>query len=91
MCFISPRAGRSLLERPKATAGCGSTESDSGGSIEFVGEPRTIDLGPSAPLAVDGDALVHVAYRRDQTLVVRGDLRSGAARTLLARRRRERS
>ena len=65
-------------------AGCGSTGSDSGRSVEFVDEPRTIDLGLiGAPLAVDGHALVHVAYRRDQTLVVRRDLRSGAARTLL--------
>jgi hypothetical protein len=66
--------------------GCGSTESDSGGAIEFVEEPRTIDLGRiGAPLAVDGDALVHVAYRQEQTLVVRRDLRSGAARVLLRR------
>jgi hypothetical protein len=54
--------------------------------MKVVDQPRTIRLGLiGAPLVVDGDALVHVAYRHDRFLVVRRDLASGAARTLLRR------
>ena len=64
--------------------GCGSKTSDSGVPIKLVDEPRTIGLGMiGAPVVVDGDVLVHVAYRHDRMLVVRRDLSSGAPRTLL--------
>jgi hypothetical protein len=64
--------------------GCASEASDSRAPIKLVDEPRTIGLGViGAPVAVDGDALVHVAYRHDQMLVVRRDLSSGVAQTLL--------
>jgi hypothetical protein len=65
--------------------GCGST-ARSPEPMKVVDEPRTIRLGLiGAPLVVDGDALVHVAYRHDRFLVVRRDLASGAVRTLLRR------
>ena len=42
------------------TVGCGAV---SEGPVRLVDEPRTIELGSiGAPLVVDGDALVHVAY-----------------------------
>jgi hypothetical protein len=67
-------------------AGCGSTER-SPEPTRLVEEPRTIDLGIiGAPLVVDGNALVHVVYRGDRSLIVRRDLASGAERTLLRRR-----
>jgi hypothetical protein len=66
-------------------AGCGST-ARSGEPVKLTDQPRTIRLGLiGAPAVVDGGALVHVVYRRDRTLVVRRDLGSGAARTLLRR------
>jgi hypothetical protein len=69
-----------------ALLGCGSTASDPNPPLELVEQPKTIGLGLiGAPLAVDGNALVHVTYRRDETSVVRRDLRSGTARTLLRR------
>ena len=63
--------------------GCGS-KARSEEPVKLVDQPRTIRLGLiGAPLVVDGDALVHVAYRRDRFRVVRRDLASGAARTLM--------
>ena len=65
--------------------GCGST-ARSREPAKLVEQPRTIRLGLiGAPLVVDGDALVHVASRRDRLLVVRRDLASGAVRTLTRR------
>jgi hypothetical protein len=80
------RAAMAALVALSPAVGCGADASDPGSPVKLADEPRTIDLGLiGAPLAVDGDALVHVAYRQDQMLVVRRDLRSGAARTLLRR------
>ena len=54
--------------------GCGS-KARSEEPVKLVDQPRTIRLGLiGAPLVVDGDALVHVAYRRDRFL--RGPTRS---------------
>jgi hypothetical protein len=80
------RAALAALIALLPAVGCGSNASDSRVPIKLVDEPRTIGLGLiGAPVAVDGDALVHVAYRHDQMLVVRRDVSSGAARTLLRR------
>ena len=81
-----PRAALAVLIALLPAVGCGSKAGDSGVPTKLVDEPRTIGLGAiGAPVAVDGEALVHVAYRHDEMLVVRRDLRSGAARTLLRR------
>jgi len=65
--------------------GCGS-KGRSPEPMKVVDQPRTIRLGIiGAPLVVDGDGLVHVAYRHDRLQVVRRDLASGDARTLLRR------
>jgi hypothetical protein len=81
-----PRAALAALIVLLPAVGCGSEASDSRAPIKLVDEPRTIGLGfIGAPLAVDGDALVHVAFRNDRMVVVRRDLSSGAARTLLRR------
>ena len=80
------RAALAALIALLPAVGCGSKASDSRAPTTLVDEPRTINLGAiGAPVAVDGDALVHVAYRQHQMLVVRRDLRSGAAQTLLRR------
>jgi hypothetical protein len=65
--------------------GCGST-APRREPVKIVEQPQRIRLGLiGAPLVVDRDALVHVVYRHDRLLLVRRDLASGAARTLLRR------